>query len=256
MSVVTVIYTLLLYLAAAVFLAGITRKIISYACTPQPLKIPTTPAPTTRIGVIIRVAREVILFESLFKANKWTWSFGWIFHYSMLLLLLRHLFYFTDPVWSWVLAIQPIGDYAAAAMLIGLAGLWCRRLLVDRIRYISSLSDHLMLALLVGIAASGLAMNYFDYPDIIAVKAFIRGLITFKWQPLSAIPLLMLHLALVAILLIVFPLSKLLHAPGIFFSPAINQVDNPREIRWVSGWSAEINNTEGKKHGGTDSAHE
>ena len=70
MSVVTVIYTLLLYLAAAVFLAGITRKIISYAYTPQPLKIPTTPAPTTRIGVIIRVAREVILFESLFKANK------------------------------------------------------------------------------------------------------------------------------------------------------------------------------------------
>jgi nitrate reductase gamma subunit len=166
----------------------------------------------------------------------------------MLILLLRHLFYFSDQVWPWVLAIQPFGDYAAVMMLSGLAGLWCRRFLVDRLRYISNLSDHLMLALLIGIAASGLAMNYFDHPNIIAVKAYIQGLITFNWQPLPPIPFLMLHLALVAMLLIVFPLSKLLHAPGVFFSPAINQVDNPRESRWLSGWSAQIEHTRGKKH--------
>jgi hypothetical protein len=43
--------------------------------------------------------------------------------------------------------------------------------------------------------------------------------------------------------MIVFPISKLLHAPGVFFSPTRNQVDNPREKRWVAGWSAEIDNT-------------
>lgn len=256
MSVVTVIYILLLYLAAAIFFVGVTRKIISYARTPQPLKIPTTPAPTTRAGVMIRVAREVILFESLFKANKWTWFFGWMLHFSLLLLLLRHLFYISDPVWSWVLLIQPVGNYAAIGMITGLAGLWCRRILVDRIRYISSLSDHLMLALLIGIAASGFAMKYFDYPDIIAVKAFVLGLITSKWQPLPENPLLMLHFALAAILLIVFPLSKLLHAPGVFFSPTINQVDNPREARWLSGWSAKINHARRTDHNGTDGTHE
>jgi hypothetical protein len=29
--------------------------------------------------------------------------------------------------------------------------------------------------------------------------------------------------------MIIFPISKLLHAPGLFFSPTRNQTDNPRE---------------------------
>ena len=37
----------------------------------------------------------------------------------------------------------------AFAMIIGLIGLWGRRFLVDRVRYISGPSDHLMLALLL-----------------------------------------------------------------------------------------------------------
>jgi len=47
------------------------------------------------------MAREVALFESLFKSNKWIWLFGWLFHVSLLLVVLRHLRYFTDPVWFW-----------------------------------------------------------------------------------------------------------------------------------------------------------
>jgi hypothetical protein len=43
--------------------------------------------------------------------------------------------------------------------------------------------------------------------------------------------------------MIVFPVSKLLHAPGVFFSPTRNQVDNPREKRHVAGWSAQYDNT-------------
>jgi len=36
-------------------------------------------------------------------------------------------------------------------MVAGLGGLWARRFLVDRVRYISTPSDHLMLLLLIGI---------------------------------------------------------------------------------------------------------
>jgi hypothetical protein len=39
--------------------------------------------------------------------------------------------------------------------------------------------------------------------------------------------------------MVVFPISKLLHAPGLFFAPTRNQRDNPREQRHVQGWSAE-----------------
>ena len=240
MSVLTVLYALLFYVATATLVGGVAWKCWVYARTPQPLKIPIPPAPTTRRGVALRMLMEVTLFRSLFRSNKWIWLFGWIFHVALLAVLLRHLRYFTEPVWFWVDMVQPFGLYAAFAMLAGLVGLWARRFLVDRVRYISSPSDHLMLALLVAIAASGLAMKYLVHTDIIALKAFFLGLMVFSWQELPADPVLLVHLALVAVLMIVFPLSKLLHAPGVFFSPSLNQVDDARERRHAAGWSAKI----------------
>jgi nitrate reductase gamma subunit len=230
----------LFYAAAAVLVAGLAWRIRQYAGTPAPLKIPTTPAPTTTGGVALRMAREVVLFESLFKANLWTWLFGWTFHAGLALVLARHLRYFTDPVWGWVAFIQPFGVYAGFAMAAGLAGLWARRFLVDRVRYISTPSDHLMLALLLAIAATGLAMKYLAHTDVVAVKSFFLGLLVFQVRELPADPVLALHLGLVSALMLVFPFSKLLHAPGLFFSPGRNQVDNPRESRHLAEWAARL----------------
>ncbi len=230
----------LFYLASAVLVAGLAVRIRQYAGTPAPLKIPTTPAPTTRGGVALRLLREVVLFESLFKATLWTWLFGWVFHAAMALVLLRHLRYFTEPVWGWVAFVQPFGVYAGFAMVAGLAGLWARRFLVDRVRYISTPSDHLMLALLIAIAASGLAMKYLAHTDVVAVKSFFLGLMTFQVRELPADPLLAVHLGLVAALMLVFPFSKLLHAPGLFFSPSRNQADDPRERRHLAEWASRL----------------
>jgi [DsrC]-trisulfide reductase subunit M len=240
MSALSVFYALLFYAATGILVFGVAWRCVRYARTPQPLKIPTPPAPTTRGGVLLRMALEVTLFRSLYRSNKWIWLFGWTFHVALALVLVRHLRYFTEPVWSWVALLQPFGMYAGFALLAGLAGLWARRFLVDRVRYISSPSDHLMLALLAAIAASGLGMKYVAHTDIISLKAFFLGLMRFDWQPLPADPLLLLHLALVAALMIVFPISKLLHAPGVFFSPTLNQVDDARERRHAAGWSARI----------------
>ena len=234
MSLLTILYACLFYAATAMLVVGLARKVVEYTRTPAPLKIPTTPAPATRVGVAARVGREVVLFESLFRANKWIWLFGWMFHAALVLVLLRHLRYFTQPVWTVVVIAQPFGVYAGFAMLAGLAGLWARRFLVERIRYISTISDHIMLALLAAIAASGLAMKYVAHTDIVAVKEFMFGLMLFNWQPLPADPLLLVHLALVATLMALFPVSKLLHAPGVFFSPTRNQADDSRERRHIT----------------------
>jgi len=183
-----------------------------YASTPAPLKIPTTPAPTTRWG-------------------------GWAFHAGLFLALLAHLRYFTEPVWWWVALLSQLSPYAGLLMLFGLSGLLARRFLVDRVRYISAPSDYLMLVFLIAIAGSGLAMRYGLHADIVQVKMFALGLITFEFRELGANPVLILHLGLVAILLLIFPFSKLLHAPGLFFSPSRNQVDNPRERRHIARWA-------------------
>ena len=235
-----VLFAVLFYVATLILVGGVAYKIYDFARTPAPLKIPTTPAPTTTTGVVLRMAREVVLFESLFKSNLWIWAFGWMFHMGLALVLLRHVRYFSEPVNFVIAFVQPFGIYAGLAMVGGLAALWARRIVVERIRYISTPSDHLMLALLLGIGMTGLGMKFLMHTDIVGVKAFFLGLMRFEINALPADPALYLHLFLVAVLMIVFPVSKLLHAPGVFFSPSRNQVDNPREARHLAPWAAQL----------------
>lgn len=239
----TTVYAILFYVATLTLVGGVAMRIKQYWSIPAPLKIPTTPAPTTTRGVWFRMFKEVALFESLFKSNKWIWVFGMLFHAGLALVLLRHFRYFTDTtalIWSWVNWVQPFGLYAAFAMVAGLAGLFVRRIVVPRVRYISSPSDYLMLLLLLLIGISGMMMKFVTHTDIVAVKLFFRGLMFFDWHPLpSDIPLLV-HLTLVAALMIIFPFSKLLHAPGVFFSPSRNMADNPREKRHIAPWAAKL----------------
>ncbi|NLZ42739.1 MAG: nitrate reductase, partial [Comamonadaceae bacterium] len=180
MSALALGYALLFYAATALLAAGLATKIAGYLRTPAPLLIPTTPAPTRAGGVVLRMTREVVFFESLFKGSKWTWLFGWLFHVSLALVLLRHLRYFQQPVWTPVVFVQFFGTYAGLTMVAGLAGLWARRVLVDRVRYISTPSDHLHLALLLAIGLSGLTMRFVAHTDIVAVKAFMLGLTRFS----------------------------------------------------------------------------
>lgn len=234
------LYAVLFYVATIFLIVGTGMKVVKYARTPAPLKIPVSPAPRTKRGVWFRMFKEVAFFQSLFKSNKWIWIFAVLFHAGMLLVLLRHIRYFTQPVWWWVELIQPIGVYASFAMLIGLGGLLLRRIVVPRIRYISSPSDYLMLVLFLGIVVTGMLMKFVMGTDVLMVKAFFLGLMRFEILELPTQPGVLIHLALVAILMIIFPISKLLHAPGVFFAPSRTQVDNAREFRHLSAWASQL----------------
>lgn len=232
-------YALLLTVTFSIMVLGLVFKIIQYTRVPAPLKIPVTPAPLTKGGVALRLAKEAILFAALFRSNKWTWLFGWMFHMSLFIVLLNHLRFFIKDVPLPLVLLQNVGEYAAFTMFIGLAGLLIRRLYVARVKYISAPSDYLWLILLMFIAFSGIVMRFISHTDIIALKQFSLGLVAFNWQ--GTLPTdfpLMLHLFLVAVLMILFPFSKLLHIPGLFFAPTRNQADNPREKRHISAWAA------------------
>lgn len=242
---------LLLTAATLVMIIGLLVKIKQYHSTPAPLKIPVTPAPKSTGGVVIRLAKEVIFFAALFRSNKWTWLFGWMFHIALALAFLRHLRYVIDPEgmlgFMWPLInleiVQSFGKYAGFAMVAGLLGLFGRRIFVQRVRYISSPSDYLMLILFMFIAFSGLIMSFVSHVDIVQVKAFMLGILNLDPQDLPFSVPLLIHLVLVSILGLILPVSKLLHIPGVFYSPARNQVDNPREKRHISNWAKKLDET-------------
>jgi hypothetical protein len=45
---------------------------------------------------------------------------------------------------------------------------------------------------------------------------------------------------LVSVLLFYFPFSKLMHAPGVFFSPTRNLPNDNRAVRHVNPWADEL----------------
>lgn len=251
MTALSILYVILFYVAMITLVVGVTNKLMQYIRVPAPLKIAVTPAPLTRTGVAYRLFTEVVFFNSLFRATIWTWIFGWVFHFSLLLAFFRHLRYVISPdsfLWPLVdlQVVQSFGHYAGFAMLFGLAGLFGRRIFVDRVRYISSPSDYLMLLLIMGIAGTGLLMAYVAHTDIVQLKAFIMGLFFLDWQNLPSDFVLLAHLTMVLGLMMIFPVSKLLHGPGLFFAPTRYQVDNPREQRHLSPWGAEIEAKDGR----------
>ena len=226
----------MLYLAFGVFIAGSIYWILRYLTIPVPLKMPGMSAPATMAGVVLRLIKEIVLFESLFKASKWTWLFGWLFHASLLYVLLCHLRFFLDPVWGWINTISIYSRYAGIVMFASLLGLLARRLVVARVRYISAPSDYLMLLLLLVLAGSGLLMRYKFYIDLYTLRNFALGLSAFEFKDLPPSLMLLLHLSMVTLLLLVFPFSKLVHAIALFFSPSRNQRDNARSHRHINPW--------------------
>jgi nitrate reductase gamma subunit len=200
-------------------------RIGRWAQTPSRLPLVLAPAPRSRLGVFARLMLELFVFRSLARANRTTWLASLAFHYGLLLVLITHLRLLLPQLPLWLVPFIRMSVLATTLLLLGLVVLLLRRLLVERLRYISAPSDYLHLLLLMGIAASGAALKRLWPVDLHATGEFLRGALTLHWQPLPQHTGLWLHLAAVLLLIVIFPISKLLHGLGILFSPSFNQRD-------------------------------
>jgi nitrate reductase gamma subunit len=273
--------TLLPYAAIATFLIGFIYRIVDWAKSPVPFRIPTTCGqqksldwiPPDRLdnphdtkGVIGRMALEVLCFRSLFRDTKmerheestvvygpglWLWIGALAFHYGFLVVFVRHLRYFTEPVPYVVAMLQRADGFFQVGVppvmvsdffLLGaLAVLFVRRIRSPQLRYISLASDYFPLFLLIAIAGTGVLMRHFVRTDIVNVKELAMGLVSFR----PVIPkgihwLFFVHLTLVATLLAYFPFSKLMHIGGVFLSPTRNLANNNRMVRHINPWNAPV----------------
>ncbi|TNF53858.1 nitrate reductase [bacterium] len=240
MDGLSTVFNLLAYVAALIFIVGLLFKVVLYFKTPSPLKIPTTPAPLNSAGVVLRMIPEVLFFRSLLKggtAEKILWLGGWTFHVCFLVIVLRHLRFFTYPVPGWVMSFQEIGIWAGLIFPLALLLLIARRFLNDRLMVISLFQDYFILILIIAIGLTGLLLKYFIRTNLVDVKAFILGLLTLSPVSLPSSTLFLIHFCLVLLLLIYFPFSKLIHAWGVLMSPTRVQTDTPREFRHVAPWA-------------------
>ncbi len=265
------------YAAFAIFVSGFLYRLIGWARSPVPFHIPTTcgqqqslpwikqdrlESPTSTFWVIARMATEVLLFRSLWRnervelkrhekliysPKRFLWLGGLLFHWSLAIILLRHLRFFTEPVLPGIAAISSldglfqIGTPALylsdVVILVALAYLFVRRVLFPQMRLISLPSDYFALFLLIAIVLSGVLMRHFFKTDLERVKELIIGLISMRPAVPAALgSFFYMHLFLVSVLLVYFPFSKLMHAPGVFLSPTRNLKNDSRMRRHVNPW--------------------
>jgi nitrate reductase gamma subunit len=269
------------YAAVALFLLGFSYRVLKWAGSAVPFRITTTCGqqktlsfikndnldnPHNLMGVLGRMALEVLFFRSLFRntkaklkedewlvygRDKWLWAGAIAFHWCFLIVLLRHFRFFAEPIPSFVLVLQeldglfkigvPVLYFTGLILLASVTYLFLRRVVIPQLSYISLVADYFPLFLIMGIAGSGILMRHFYKVDIVAVKELTMGLVSF--QP--AVPeglgfLFFAHLFLVSALFAYFPFSKLMHLGGVFMSPTRNLVNNSRRRRHVNPWNYDV----------------
>jgi nitrate reductase gamma subunit len=275
------------YLALIVFIGGVVYRILDWARSPVPFRIPTTCGqqkslpwirpnkidnPSSVGGVVLRMVLEVLFFRSLFRNTRmgvaegskltykweiWLWVFALAFHWSFFVVITRHLRFFTEPVPFLVQLLEKLDgffriEFVVDFFQVGLPGIFIsglvllgavvflllRRIVLPQMRYISLAADFFPLFLIFGIALSGILMRYFAKTDIVGIKEFTMGLLTFQPNPPKGIGgVFYVHLFFVCVLLAYFPFSKLMHLGGVFLSPTRNLTTNTREKRHVNPWN-------------------
>jgi len=267
------------YLAVLLFIGGMIYRILKWGSSPVPFRIPTTCGqqkslpwikhsklenPSGTLGVLGRMALEVFFFRSLFKnvktqlsdgpritygEAKWLWLAGMAFHYSFLLILIRHLRFFMIPVPEAIQTIAALDSFLQvgtpllyltdAVLLAAVTYLFIRRAALQEVRYISLIGDYFPLFLILAIATSGVLMRYFTKTDIVSVKMLTMGLVSFSpaIPPTGIGSVFYIHLFLLCILFAYFPFSKLVHMAGVFMSPTRNLANNNRAKRHINPWN-------------------
>jgi len=218
----------LLLLAIVVCVLGSFYRIYTLVRKPVARHIAITPAARSRWGVFGFMVIETLTFRTLFKASVFTWIFGWLFHVCLLLMLIIHLRFVTIPAPKLTAWLMPHTSLISYGLVVGLVGLLIRRLAVDRVRYVSSLSDYLHVILLLFIAGVGMLMASSNSVNVYEVTLFVQGIFSSQSSSLTSNTLLALHILGVCILLVVYPFSKLFHGPLMWFNPTRSQPQRPR----------------------------
>jgi nitrate reductase gamma subunit len=269
------------YAAMATFLVGLSYKILRWASAPVPYRITTTCGqqqslpwveanrlenPPNGWWAAGRMALEVLLFRSLFRntkvaltpsrhvtheSTKLLWAGALLFHYSFLVVFLRHLRFFVEPAPAATALLERVDGFFQLAspalflsdvvILAALLFLLGRRLVDAQVRYVSLPADYFALFLLLGVAGSGVLMRYVTKVDLVSAKELALGLVALHpTAPLGIGVAFYVHVFFVSVLFAYFPFSKLMHMGGVFLSPTRNLANDNRRRRHVNPLNPEV----------------
>jgi nitrate reductase gamma subunit len=265
------------YAGCFILIIGMLYRIARWAITPAPFSISVTCGqqkslpwvktepldnPQRPWTVMARMFLETALFRSLFRntaagrsgvtiihgPSTWLWLGSMAFHWTMLIIILRHLRLVMEPVPAWTGLLQRADSIFHTGtppllltniiIIAAILYLFVRRITDRQVACISLFQYYVLLALVAAAALSGIYLRYFSRVDLLAVKRYALGLLSFSpVLPPDAPAAFYVHIALVSILAAAIPAGKISHMAGIFFSPTRNAAGDSRRRRHVNPWN-------------------
>jgi nitrate reductase gamma subunit len=217
------------YVAVVVFLVGVVYRLLTWQRVPQPALM--TLYPNQGHG-LLPLAKEALFFPSLFRGDRTLWLLAWSFHVALAMAFVGHFRAITGLVDRGLagLGFDSIAIDGLSAIAGGAAGiillstvllLVARRLLLARVREISTVPDFLALLLLVAVITSGDLMRFgATHVELAQTRTWAASLFTFS-PVVPALPGFVLHLFFAELLILHIAFSKLMHFGGFFFTFAL-----------------------------------
>ncbi|KLU64471.1 hypothetical protein DEAC_c36730 [Desulfosporosinus acididurans] len=216
------------YLALIIFAIGFTNRLLQLEQN-NPENSPGTKKLTARRLL------ELLYFRSFFGNIKmkrqeskeesgpsnWFWAGVYIFFGALLIILIRHLRLFLNPVPSFIQGLETIDSFLTIGFphnviyitdivfIVALAVIVLRSIYSSFMKNTSASLSYVPLFLLLGSALSGIIMVYYWRVDIVSVKELGMGLVTFRpFIPTNEGSILFIHIFLVSSLLVYLAMSS------------------------------------------------
>jgi nitrate reductase gamma subunit len=166
------------------------------------------------------------------------WLLSWSFHVTLALAWIGHLRLVTGLLDRGLAAVG-VGSGAIAAMsaiaggtagivlMVTVTTLLARRILVARVREISTPPDFLALLVLVAVITTGNVMRFGGtHFDLAETRVWAASLLTFS-PIVPAHPAFLLHAFFAELTILYIAFSKLMHFGGFFFTVALAKRSQP-----------------------------
>lgn len=206
-----IFFSIMLYSAYIFFLGRIAWRIFLLVSVPEQFKSKRETAGRNKILAFFKGAMDILFLSRLFRTNRWLWIGEWLFHVSFVFVLVRHLRYVMHPVPSWLTSYQTVGICSGYILFASLLFILVFKLTAVRDRYFPSYNFYL-LSLLCFISITGILMKTLLRTDVVSVKYFMLGALTFTPAPAPQSSIFFMHYLASLLLLVSIP-SHVFTAP-------------------------------------------
>ena len=223
------------YLAGSVFLIGVVSRLRTWRRIPQPGMMTVYPTKGSSVAALVK---EALFFPSLYRGDRTLWLLSWSFHATLALAFLGHVRVVTGLV-DQGLAFVGIGSDGVAkvsaiagggagiVLLVTVGTLLVRRMLLARVREISSPPDFLALLLLVAVITTGNVMRFGGmHFDLAETRVWATSLLSFS-PVVPGHPAFLAHAFSAELVILYIAFSKLMHFGGFFFTVSLIKRSQP-----------------------------